>query len=328
MRCLTIMEAVAKICGKQEILFVCADEASAALAERNGFQVFVLHTDYWDMASELPLWDKIPRVIKNTEANAVLVDSYYVTNAYLACLQSYGRVYLMDDMQEEKFDVTCVINYNAFADHAIYERLYAGTDTRLLLGASYVPLREGFFNRHYQVKDRVEDVLVTTGGGDVDNIACKVLQAIEGSGINYHVVVGQYNPHYEEVKELARSRRGLWVHHDVADMPELMLKCDLAVTAGGTTVYELAALGIPFLCFSYARNQEALASYIGDKQIAGFCGAYHKEPQKVLKNLAGLFREYCASGELRLRAHSREKEMVDGLGAGRLAGILTNGQME
>jgi len=38
-------------------------------------------------------------------------------------------------------------------------------------------------------------------------------------------------------------------------MSEIMLKCDVAVTAGGSTMYELAACGIPMVTFIYADNQ-------------------------------------------------------------------------
>lgn len=54
-----------------------------------------------------------------------------------------------------------------------------------------------------------------------------------------------------------------------------MAQCQLAVTAGGTTIYELAVLGVPFVCFSYAENQEALTEWLGTQQIAGYAGAWH-----------------------------------------------------
>ncbi len=328
MRCAAIMEEAAKMRGREEILFVCADGQSAALAERAGFRVLALHTDYRDMEAELPLWNKITHEIDNPGENVILVDSYYATNAYLAGLRPYGRVYLMDDMAEEAFDVTGVINYNAFADSGVYERLYAGRDTRLWIGSSYVPVREEFLDRQYSVGERVENVLITTGGGDSENIAYRILETLQGyapkgdTEVCYHLIVGQYNPHYGEMRELEKTHDGIRIHHDVADMSGLMLQCDLAVTAGGTTVYELAALGVPFLCFSYAGNQEALTEYIGRKGIAGFCGAYHREPERVLARMGELFGEYCDNRELRVRAHIREKEMIDGLGAKRLAKVL------
>jgi len=45
-------------------------------------------------------------------------------------------------------------------------------------------------------------------------------------------------------------------------MAEVMRGCDIARTAGGSTVYELAALGIPSVIIVQAGNQERIAEYL------------------------------------------------------------------
>ena len=102
-----------------------------------------------------------------------------------------------------------------------------------------------------------------------------------------------------------------------------MEKCDLAVTAGGSTIYELAAVGVPFICFSYAKNQEALTKYIGEKNIAGYSGAFHIDREGMLERLETLFEKLAGDFEQRRLFHEKEQGMVDGGGAHRLARILT-----
>lgn len=318
MRCLTIAEALAdKLKCRDEICFFCADEQSADMVRANGFGVKVLESDYRDMESELPKWEA---------ASTILVDSYHVTDAYLEGLRHYGKVYLMDDMQEHAYPVDGVINYNAFAEEEIYRRLYEDTDTKCLVGSAYVPIRQQFLNRNYKVAETVKNVLITTGGGDVDNIAGKILQTIYRENISFHIVTGRFNPHLETLREAERSLQGVHIYHDVSDMAGLMEKCDIAVTAGGTTIYELAAIGVPFLCFSYAKNQEALTEYIGTKNIAGFAGAYHKNEAETLQGLKKMFDRFCAEETLRKESSLREQEMIDGRGAYRLAEKLILGK--
>lgn len=342
MRCLTIAEALAnRIGGKQEICFFCADEESAALAESNGFRSRVFGTDYRDMEAELPQWEKwlaeeemlqdvgnrdegrrgeeCRDAVESSCVCIILVDSYYVNDTYLQALRRYGKVYLLDDLQEHTYPADVVINYNAFADEEIYCKLYTGTGTECLVGSDYVPVRQQFLNRDYCVAEAVEDVLITTGGGDRDNIAGRILETIYCQGIRFHVVTGRYNPHLEELKKLEDTCPGVHIYHDVKDMAGLMQKCDLAITAGGTTIYELAAIGVPFLCFSYAKNQEALTEHIGANEIAGFLGAYHLDEQAVLERLQVMFAEYCESLELRKACYEKEREMIDGKGTERLA---------
>ena len=320
MRCLTIADAIRQESGR-EIIFACADEESALLAERHGYETWILGTDYRDMESEIPRWEE-RFSSDNPSKNILLVDSYFVTIPYLAHLRRYGILVLLDDMAKQAYPVDAVVNYNVFAAQEKYDRLYRGTDTRCFVGGRFIPIRPVFWSAGYVVRDKAEDMLITTGGGDSQNIAAGILRAVYRTGMRYHIVTGRYNPHFAELKEMESTFPGVHVRHDVADMAGLMGQCDLAVTAGGTTVYELAALGVPFICFSYAENQEALTEYIDRQGIAGYGGAYHKEPGRTLENIAAQAALLAGDCELRRSYRIREKSMVDGLGARRLANIL------
>jgi len=319
MRCLTVAEEIKKMAGAS-LLFVCADEQSADTVEEHGFPAKVLHTDSNRMEEELPVWEAFAREGGfSKERSTLLVDSYGVTDSYLRALGSYGDVFLMDDMAQHAYPVAGVINYNAFAKEDAYRKLYEGTETTLLIGSCYVPIRQQFLHRKYTVRDEVRDVLITTGGGDIDNIAGELLKTIYREGIRFHIVTGKFNPHLEQLLAWKSAMPGVEIYHDVKDMASLMEQCDLAITAGGTTIYELAALGVPFLCFSYAENQEALTVYIGQKQIAGYLGAWHKDPRKVGERLQELFANACGNPAWRRECSLQEQKMIDGKGAKRLA---------
>ncbi|MCM1090153.1 MAG: hypothetical protein NC092_03260 [Butyrivibrio sp.] len=351
MRCLTIGEAAREL--NQEVLFLCADEDSARLARSHGFRAGVLHTDYRQMESELAVWDSWVQGGGNT----ILVDSYHVTDAYLTGLRKYGTVYLMDDMQRRAYPVDGVINYNLYADSEVYRKIY-GTDPyipqnkfenkfsnslleavsqaeacdmqgynydkdgRFYLGSSYVPLREQFREVEYHVRESVSDVLITTGGADADNIAGRLLECIERQEITYHVLVGRFSPHFESWQARAEESPHIRIYFDLQDMAGLMQRCDLAVSAGGSTLYELAAVGVPFICFSYAENQEVLAEYMGEKAVAGYAGAWHLDRLGTLGRLTALFSKLCGDRALREQYSKRERELIDGQGAYRLAEVL------
>lgn len=317
MRCLTIAEAVRKLSKGPEILVLCADEESAKLASDRGFQTGVFHTDYRQMKEELPLWKQWITDDKNT----ILVDSYYVTDEYLAALHLYGKVCLMDDMQNHAYPVDVVVNYNVFADGAVYQELY-GSQVRFYLGGTYAPLREQFRNVNYCVKERVEQVLITTGAGDADNIAGEILDRIYRKDLIYHVLVGRFSPHLAGWQKRAAECPNIHVHFDVQDMAGLMVNCDLAITAGGSTVYELSAVGVPFIGFAYAENQELLVKYLGAKDVAGSGGNWHVNRNECIECLANLFDRFCSDYEIRTYYGKRAHTKVDGLGAGRLAEAL------
>lgn len=356
MRCLTIAmalkEALQEMSDTAEILFVCADADSAQLARDYGFEARVLGTNYRQMEEELVKWPAVIQAGKKQEVSEgvtpdrlprqsiILVDSYYVTHNYLQELRSFGKVVLMDDLQSKRYPVDVVINYNAFTSKEIYEKLYAKSEVgrigengqcgiegkagqtipKICAGSQYVPIRKQFRNQSYQINDRVERVLITTGGGDVDNIAGEILQVLlEVNGnIHFDLIIGRYNPHLKSFLKLQEANSYIHIHQDVRDMASLMKQCDVAITAGGTTIYELASIGVPFICFSYAENQELLTEYIGEKKIAGYAGAYHKRREATLKNMQQIFKELLHSEKVRHDYYQKERQMVDGLGAKRI----------
>lgn len=317
MRCLTVAEAAREQDAKQNIFVLCADEASAQLAMSRGFQAGVLHTDYRSMEEELPKWNSW---IKGDD-NVILVDSYYVTDAYLAKLRRWGRVFLMDDMQEHAYPVDAVVNYNLFADREVYRALYWEGNVKCLLGSRYTPLRPQFRHRDYAVRESVQRVLLTTGGGDADNIAGAVLDGIYREDMEFHVLVGRFSPHFDWWQKRAQGCANVIVHADVKDMAGLMEQCDLAITAGGSTVYELCAVGTPFVAFAYATNQELLVQYLKDHNIAKSAGMWHRDREAAMGGIQEAFADLL-SCERRRFYSEREHGVVDGLGAVRLASEL------
>lgn len=327
MRCLTIASALRE--GMQmrwpdsRIVFFCADEDSCAFVRARGFEALAFHTDYRRMETELPLWEE--KVDGTPSPRYIVADSYYVTPKYLRALGRYGRTALLEDKEERLWPVDLLINYHIYADRKFYDECYRTRKVRLCLGGDYVPLRPEFLKGACRVRETVKDVLITTGGADRDNIGGAILSGLMEyvPEAVYHLVTGSFNPHLPELEQMAGKLPNVIIEQDVKDMASLMKKCDVCVSAGGTTVYELAALGVPFICFSYAANQEKLTEYIGDHHIAGFGGPWHRDEKGTLENICGLFRELAASREMRSRFHRNGRALIDGQGAGRIACVLT-----
>lgn len=325
MRCLTIAGFYRERFPEERVLFVCSDEASGALASEKGFEIFVTGGDFREPEKELPVLERFLGTLSGEKQ--FVVDSYYVTGTYLKALGNYGRVWLLDDLGKEAYPVDVVLNYNVFADRAVYDGLYKACSVKKLLGGEYVPLRPEFSNTSYEVRGAVREVLITTGGGDVDNIGGRILERLEKDNptVIYHLVTGQFNPHYEELLTFAESRPHVRIEKNVKAMAALMKQCDVCISAGGTTVYEVSAIGVPLIVFSYAENQEALAQYIGEKEIAGFGGHYHKHPDETVEEIAKLFGRLCESEQLRRKYYDGETGLVDGQGADRIALALREG---
>ena len=197
-----------------------------------------------------------------------------------------------------------------------------------------MPVRQQFCEaaKQYTLPDVVTDILITTGGGDRDNIAGEILQelcehSLAGKAVRYHLVVGRFNPNREKLERYAFEHSEVVLHCDVRDMAGLMASCQLAVTAGGTTIYELSVLGVHFVCFSYAENQEGLTKWLGEHGITGYGGAWHRDLAGTRKAIGSWCLEAWEKKELRQNAYEAERALIDGQGAARIAEILRTANM-
>ena len=105
-------------------------------------------------------------------------------------------------------------------------------------------------------------------------------------------------------------------------MSELMCDCDIAVTAGGTTLYELCACGLPSICFSWADNQIQAVSVFTKMGLMIGAGDIRNDSDKCISAVVDGLKMYCGDHKMRVYCGERLKSLVDGLGVGRICEIL------
>lgn len=365
MRCLSVADALLK--RGEEVLFVTADDTPVPLLTKKGVPYRVLHTDYADMEAELPeLWEvlrELPQGAESPEAalaqknTSILVDSYYVTEKYLAALKKRITTIYMDDIYAFSYPVDMLINYNIYGEEMGYEKDAAFADTKLLLGTEYVPLREefsagaGYAQSRKELSAETENVtpaedrlhqtaeqgrtadggiLITTGGSDSFNLAGQLLmEAMKYDALKekeYHVVSGSLNPHIGELQALAQKHENIHIHCNVTNMAELMAESEVALSAGGSTLYELCAVGVPVIAFSFAENQERLVQTFVKRGIAQYGGNYRTDGNKMIQNTIAGLETLLEDKNLRSEYRKKARTLVDGKGADRIAEAIISGR--
>lgn len=365
MRCLSVTDALLK--RGEEVLFVTADDTPVPLLTKKGVPYRVLHTNYADMEAELPeLWEvlrELPQGAESPDATlaqkntSILVDSYYVTEKYLAALKKRITTIYMDDIYAFSYPVDMLINYNIYGEEMGYEKDAAFADTKLLLGTEYVPLREefsagaGYAQSRKELSAETENVtpaedrlhqtaeqgrtadggiLITTGGSDSFNLAGQLLmEAMKYDALKekeYHVVSGSLNPHIGELQALAQKHENIHIHCNVTNMAELMAESKVALSAGGSTLYELCAMGVPVIAFSFAENQERLVQTFVKRGIAQYGGNYRTDGNKMIQNTIAGLETLLEDKNLRSEYRKKARTLVDGKGAERIAEALLSEQ--
>lgn len=319
MRCMSIGRELEKQ-GAQCVFFAAGEQAGSFLRER-GFFCEVLHTDYQHMEEEIPL---LNHAAEKYAPKLWLVDSYQITQKYLRELGKICPVFYLDDTGQQIYEAEGLINYNICGEDLGYEAL-CSQSMKLLLGAKYAPVKEEFVTTPYCIRQDVENVLITMGGSDKLNITGMVCQSLLEKlpeYMKFTLICGRFNPHLAELVQLKEGNERVFVKVDVPDMWNKLAAADVVVTAAGSTMYELSAMGIPSVCCYYVENQRRIAE--GFAHRVGLCngGDYSAEPEAVLERLAEAVQELVYNKEKRMHLAECMKQVSDGHGARRIANEL------
>jgi len=251
-------------------------------------------------------------------ADWIALDGYHFDAEYQQTIRSAGRrALVMDDVNDRtRYVASVLVNQNI--DASGYEYL-TESDTLILRGAKYALLRREFTEFPRSIRDISDDatnVLVTFGGADQGNMTAQALRALKETGnesLHVKVVVGVVNPHMDALAELTASlpfRCDLL--HGVEDMPVLMDWADLAVSAAGSTCWELCYFGVPMLLRVAADNQQGIANSLVNTGVAIVV-----EGDVDVATLSAVIED----GTLRRRMSHAGLGLVDGRGAERLASL-------
>lgn len=330
MRCMAIAKGFRKI-GEEVIFFLAEEKETQRLKEQN-MPYVILHSDWRKLEQELP---DFKQVLKQYHVTKLIVDSYQATRYYLESLNQEVKTIYMDDMVTENYPIAGVIHYSNWAWDTSYEKRYENQDTVCMAGMQYTPLREEFYpaEEHTGKTGREKNILITTGGTDPYNVAGRLLEYVKTQmecrpdletdleKLFYHahflVISGSMNQNKPFLEKLAEENHWITLYENVNHMGKLMRDSYLAVSAGGTTLYELCACKVPTVCFSFADNQAGFTKEMGKQEI--MCDAGDARGQEdIIKNIYQQLVKLWNNEKLCGRYREKMGQIVDGKGVERI----------
>ena len=250
----------------------------------------------------------------------ILVDSHEVGEDYLAQLRSAGLfVIVRDDLALQPFSCQMLISGNADAGQLPYHS--SSGDTQFLLGPKYIVLRpeyQGLPTRN--ISASVHNVLVILGGADSKNLMPSILNLLDKIPGDFAVtaVVGPFFDNLTHIQAAAKNaNRIISLIYCPDSVHDLMLEADLAISAAGQTLYELACTGCPSVAIKVASNQ------LGQMQAmerAGFLqGSIDAGDRDCWDIIGESAAHLLIDPTARQRLSTTGQQLVDGQGAQRVA---------
>jgi len=340
MRCLTLADELKK--RGAIVSFLCRELSGnlIGLIESKGFKVYRLVFGVKGKNSKIkPTKNAVHEISWREDADAVvkilgtnpklswmIVDNYALDARWeskiRACTQ---HIMVIDDLADRLHDCDLLLDQN----------LYDGTGNRYegilpekcisLLGPRYALLRPEFLEIRQKIGDRdrmLPKIFVFFGGCDSTNETEKAMTAIQTAGfdkVRVDVVVGAGNPRRNVIKKKCDTIQNFNFHCQIENMAELMEKADLAIGAGGSTVWERCAVGLPSLVIAVAENQIQQSVTAARHGLLFYLGFYSTVSTEKLSELLRVISCYP---EMMRAFEKKGMALVDAKGTQRVADHL------
>lgn len=306
MRCLSLAKEALKY--NIETVFITADNEGEKLIKENNFKQIILNSKWNDLNSELP---SLVKIIKENNIENLLIDTYSATKEYIEELEKYTKTIYIDDLNTFKYLGSILINYSNYYYKFNYD---TSLDTKYLLGTKYALLRNVFNNLpNKKINKEIESILILSGGTDKYNAIDKLLERLSKKNYKIDVICGRYNNNYENLIKKYENDN-IEIHSVVTNIEEYMKKVDLAISAGGTTLYELCSIGTPTITYIIADNQIDNVNSFEKEQIMYSLGDIRKD--KIDENIDAILEKY--NYDFRKKVSSLMQKKVDGKGNRRI----------
>lgn len=260
---------------------------------------------------------------ENRFFNTVKEDSVVIIDSYLTDYEFYKKVseivetpVYIDDNKRLDYPRGFVVNGMAYAGKLDYPKK---EDITYLLGSQYAILRKEFWEvPPKNINDNVTAIMITFGGDDKQNITPKVLKLLDEKYARYekNIIIGR-GFRNKVISEKSNSKKTNFFQNPTAEeIRNIMLRSDIAISAGGQTLHELARMGVPTIGICVAENQRANLESWQEKEFIEYVG-WHDDDfliDKIEKAIDGLMLS-----EIRAKRSEIGKNQIDGKGALRIA---------
>jgi UDP-2,4-diacetamido-2,4,6-trideoxy-beta-L-altropyranose hydrolase len=265
-------------------------------------------------------------------ADWLVVDHYGLDAAWESHLRkrlsrfNQSRLFVIDDLADRAHQADFLLDQNFLAE--LTDSRYAGyvpEQCRQLLGPHYALLGSEYPQLHPLLPPRTElhRVLVFFGGVDSTNLTGRALEALSDPVLAHlavDVVLGIQSPHRKTVAGQVARRPNTMLHCQQSSLAGLIARADLAIGAGGATMWERNCLGLPCFVVAIADNQLPVAMALdqaGHIKLLGDAASVSVEKirEELVEALQGQWTRMSSLA------------LTDGWGAARIATTILSPQL-
>lgn len=201
-------------------------------------------------------WHQNIAYLDYTKGNILFLDSLIATQKEVDYLQGLSPYFVViDDFQRRLYKRALIIDWTPNVENTSKHIHNKNGINKLLLGLEYSVLRAPFVHSTDSFFRELQSITVIMGGSDIRNLTMPIAQTIQqiSPSLRVNVVLGPGVRGEENVCQESRLNR--YYSLNAEEIKSLFLDSDIVVSAGGQTLFELAALKIPTIPIQVIDNQ-------------------------------------------------------------------------
>ncbi len=308
---------------KGEIIFLINGFTPALdIIKKSGYNYHIVK----DNLNEQHEIDTVLNLVKKYESQVLIIDRFFTESSYLQKVKSGVEklVVILDDAEHRSVSGDIVVNFNIVQDSSYYSTL-PPSETHYCIGPKYMLLPEElheFWKKEKTIPQVCGTIFVNQGGSDPYGLTIKIIKGLERLNLKQKVIVvlgpallPQHKKEIETLKPNLRNSYQFEWNISQKRMYLLMLESDVAITAAGNTLYELAIFGVPSIVVCHHERHNMVANKFEDKKSAINLGIGSDLPDNVI---AKEVETLLSSKEKRWLLSHNIKKIVDGFGSKRV----------
>ena len=256
------------------------------------------------------------------QADIVVVDSYLVDlDFFYKISEKVSLVIYLDDNNRLNYPKGIVVNGTLDVSNIKYSKR---ENIKYLVGNEYIPLRKEFWNiNKLKINDSIKNILIIMGGNDLRNLTPRILKLLIDNfpNANKKVIIGDSFKNVHEIKSLKNDKVDLIYSPDSNGVIDAMSSVDLAISASGQTLYELACIGVPTVSIGIIDNQKNNISNWINQGFIEYAGCWNDD--NLLTNILNRI-EYLQDKNIRHDKKLFGIQAVDGKGALKIVKSILN----
>ena len=257
-----------------------------------------------------------------SKADIVIVDSYLANvDIFEEISNKVHLVAFVDDNNRLDYPKGIIVNGTLDASNMDYQKR---DDIRYLIGNEFIPLRKDFWDiPKLKINDSIEDILITMGGNDLRNLTPKILELLNDyfPNVTKKIIVADSFKNTSEIEILKNKHVELIYSPDSSEIIDVMSSVDLAISASGQTLYELACIGVPTIAIGIIENQKNNIKNWKKQGFIEYAGCWNDE--KLLETILNKI-EYLQDKNIRYDKRLLGIQAVDGKGSLKIAKSILN----